>query len=47
MDTSGEFLFGHDAKTLSTGLPYPFYVPSGTVATDYLSTKFAAALSEA
>ncbi|KAJ7282384.1 hypothetical protein C8J57DRAFT_1710566 [Mycena rebaudengoi] len=47
MDTSSEFLFGHDAKTLSAGLPYPFYATSGTAVTEHASTNFAAALSEA
>ncbi|KAJ6626539.1 cytochrome P450 [Mycena sp. CBHHK59/15] len=46
MDSSGEFLFGHDAQTLSAGLPYPFYAPStATSASDHTSTKFAAALN--
>ncbi|KAJ6512364.1 cytochrome P450 [Mycena vulgaris] len=48
MDSSGEFLFGHDAQTLSAGLPYPFYVPhTASSSSAHPSTKFAAALNRA
>ncbi|KAJ6563339.1 cytochrome P450 [Mycena vulgaris] len=48
MDASTEFLFGHDAQTLSAGLPYPFYVPlTAASAPEHRSTKFAAALNRA
>ncbi|KAJ7463233.1 cytochrome P450 [Mycena latifolia] len=48
MDSSGEFLFGHDAQTLASGLPYPFYVPlPETSGPAHASTKFAAALNRA
>ncbi|KAJ7732923.1 cytochrome P450 [Mycena maculata] len=49
MDSSGEFLFGHDAQTLSAGLPYPFYVPqtASALGSEHMSTKFAAALNRA
>ncbi|KAJ6627757.1 cytochrome P450 [Mycena sp. CBHHK59/15] len=47
MDSSGEFLFGHYAKTLSAGLPYPFYAPpSMTTARSHSLSAFAAALLE-
>ncbi|KAJ7512111.1 cytochrome P450 [Mycena galericulata] len=46
LDSSGEFLFGHDAHTLGAGLPYPFYVPQAATS-ESASTRFAAALNRA
>ncbi|KAJ7258451.1 cytochrome P450 monooxygenase pc-3 [Mycena haematopus] len=43
MDSSSEFLFGHNAHTLAAGLPYPSYVAAATN-TD-ASSAFASALN--
>lgn len=49
MDSSGEFLFGHNAHTLPAGLPYPSFsvgAPS-SCGTSSPSTQFANALASA
>jgi hypothetical protein len=47
MDSSGEFLFGHNAHTLAAGLPYPSSVPVSAISTADAdaSNAFATALS--
>ncbi|KAJ6461237.1 cytochrome P450 [Mycena vitilis] len=47
MDTSGEFLFGHNAHTLDAGLPYPAYVsvPAVSTANANASNTFSDALN--